>query len=141
MQSFVETARRRSTVDATRKRWGSGGPLDLVRTDKEVGGNFPRLADLVDHLDRKRAPAGQNFRGTRARSEEFRQLSLSVTEFVDGVAEHVDRVEIPVDVDRPSLRLIDVDQREQHIELVALLSALRRAPTGFDLRERRAMVL
>src|SRR5262249_42973896 len=44
------------------------------------------------------------------------------------------------DVDRPSLRLIDVDQREQHIELVALLGALRRAPTGFDLGERYAMV-
>ena len=60
---------------------------------------------------------------------------------VDGIPEHIDRVESLVDFDRPSLGLIDVDEGKQHIELVAVVGALRRAPLGFDLSERRAVIL
>jgi len=45
---------------------GSGRAFELVGTNKKVGRNFPRLADLVDHLDSQRPPAGKDFRGARA---------------------------------------------------------------------------
>src|SRR3984893_14850267 len=82
---------------------GSGGLFDLVGTNQKVGWNFPRLADLVDHLDGKRAPPRKNFRGTRARAQEFRELRLGMPELVDGIPEHIDRIEGLVDFDRPSL--------------------------------------
>ena len=34
----------------------SGGPFDFVGTDKKVSGNFPGLADLVDHVEREGTP-------------------------------------------------------------------------------------
>src|ERR1700680_3686196 len=120
---------------------GSGGSLDLVGTNQKVGRNFPRLADLVDHLDRERAPTRKNFRGTRPRAQEFCQLRLSVPELVDRIPEHIDRIESPLDFDRPSLCLVDVDQREEHIELVAFLRSLRCTPTGLDRSKRRAVIL
>jgi len=40
----------------------SSGVFDLVRTNEKVGRNFPSLTDLVDHLDRERAPACENLR-------------------------------------------------------------------------------
>src|SRR5579862_5792056 len=82
---------------------GSGGLFDLVGTNQKVGWNFPRLADLVDHLDGKRAPTRKNFRGTRARAQEFRELRLGMPELVDGIPEHIDRIEGLVDFDWPSL--------------------------------------
>jgi hypothetical protein len=35
----------------------SGSSFDLVRTHEKVSRNFPRLPDLVDHVDRECAPA------------------------------------------------------------------------------------
>jgi len=63
---------------------GSGSSLDPVGTNQKIGRNFPRLADLVDHLDGKRAPTRKNFRGTRARAQKFRELRLGMPEFIDG---------------------------------------------------------
>jgi hypothetical protein len=40
------------------------GVFDLVRTDEKVSRYFPRFADLVDHVDRERAPPRENFRST-----------------------------------------------------------------------------
>src|ERR1700686_4851585 len=119
----------------------SGGLFDLVGTNQKVGWNFPRLADLVDHLDGKRTPTRKNFRGTRARAQKFRELRLGMPEFVDGIPEHIDRIEGLLDFDRPSLCLVNVDQREEHIELVAFLRSLRCTPTGFDGGERCAVIL
>src|ERR1700674_5408239 len=116
---------------------GSGGLFDLVGTNQKVGWNFPRLADLVDHLDGKRAPTRKNFRGTRARAQKFRELRLGMPELVDGVPEHIDRIEGLVDFDRPRFSLVDVDQREEHIELVAFLCSLRCTPPGLDRGEHR----
>jgi hypothetical protein len=45
-----------------------GSSFDFIRTDEEIGRDFPRLADLMDHVDSKRAPAGENFRCTRPRA-------------------------------------------------------------------------
>src|SRR5437764_8944561 len=64
-----------------------------------------------------------------------------MAELVYGIPEHVDRIEGLVDLDRPSLCLVDFDEREEHIELVALLRTLRCAPAGLDRRERCAVIL
>src|SRR5256885_11469606 len=92
----------------------SSGNLDLVGTNKKVGRNFPRLADLVDHLDCECAPTRKNLRRTRARTQKFCQLGLRMAEFVYGISEHVDGIEGLVDLDRPSLGLVDFDEREEH---------------------------
>ena len=55
-------------------------------------------------------------------------------------AAHVDRIEAFIHFDRPTLALIEVDQREQHIELVTLLRSLRCTPAGVDLGERSAVL-
>src|ERR1700730_1494370 len=55
--------------------------------------NFPRLADLVDHLDGKRASTRKTLRGTRARAQKFRKLRLGMPELVDRIPEHIDRIE------------------------------------------------
>src|SRR5438270_250508 len=80
-------------------RWSSGNH-DLVRANKKVSRNFPRFADLVDHLDRECAPPRKNLRGPRARAQKFCQLGLGMAELVYGIAEHVDRIEGLVDLDR-----------------------------------------
>jgi hypothetical protein len=49
------------------------------------------------------------------------------------VPEHVDGIKGLVDLDWPSLGFVEFDEREQHIELVALLRALRYTPTGLGL--------
>ena len=49
-----------------------------------------------------------------------------MAEFVYGITEHVDRIEGLVDLDRPSLCLVDFDERDEHIKLVALLRTLER---------------
>ena len=40
--------------------------FDSIRPDKKIGRNFPCLANLVDHVDREGASAGENFRRTRS---------------------------------------------------------------------------
>src|SRR5947209_10935230 len=108
----------------------------LVGTNEKVRRNLPRFADLVDHLDRECAAAHQNFRCTRPRAEEVSKFCLSVTELLDGIMQHIDRIEAPVHFDRPSLGFIDLDQCEQHIELVTFLGPFRCTPAGIDLGER-----
>src|ERR1700676_1472428 len=81
---------------------GSGGLLGLVRTNHKAGWNFHRLAALVDPLGGKRAPTPKNFRGTRARAQEFRELRLGMPELVDGIPKHIDRIKGLVDFDWPS---------------------------------------
>src|SRR5438876_11001675 len=120
---------------------GSGGAFGLVGTNQKVSRDFPRFADLVNHLDRERSPTRKNLRRTRARAQKFSQLGLGMAEFVHGIPEHVDRIEGLVDLDRPSLCLVDFDEREEHIKLVALLRTIRRAPTGLDRCERCAVIL
>jgi hypothetical protein len=46
-----------------------------------------------------------------------------MAEFVYGVPEHVDRIEGLVDLDRLSPCLVDFNEREEHIKLIALLRA------------------
>src|SRR2546425_11828792 len=72
----------------------------LVGTNEKVRRNLPRFADLVDHLDRECAAAHQNFRYTRPRAEEVSKFCLSVTELLDGIMQHIDRIEAPVHFDR-----------------------------------------
>jgi len=64
-----------------------------------------------------------------------------MAEFVYGIPEHIDRIEGLVDLDRPSLCLVDFDEREEYIKLVALLRTLKCAPTGLDRCERCAVIL
>src|SRR3979409_824583 len=64
-----------------------------------------------------------------------------MAELIYGIAEHADRIEGRVDLDRPSLCLVDFDEREEHIKPVALLGTLRCAPTVLDRCERCAVIL
>src|SRR5438067_353046 len=95
----------------------------------------------MDHLDGERAAAGQSFGGSRSRAQKVCQFCLCMPELIDGISERVDGIERLVDRDRPSLCLVDVDKRQEHIELVALLRALWCAPTRLDRGERIAVVL
>jgi hypothetical protein len=52
-----QAAQRRSSAEARRRKCSSSCSLDPVGTNKKVCRNFPRLADLVNHLDCERAPA------------------------------------------------------------------------------------
>jgi len=61
--------------------------------------------------------------------------------FVDRILQCVDRIETHIAFDRPPPRLVALDQCDQHFELVPLFGALRCAPTGIDLGERRAVIL
>ena len=88
-------------------RWrGSSGAFNFVRANEKVSRNFPRFTDFVDHLDRKRTPARENFRSTRAGAEEFGEFGLSVPQLFNGIVEHVDRVKDLVGFDRPPLRFV-----------------------------------
>src|SRR5258708_1495389 len=57
------------------------------------------------------------------------------------MVQHIDRIELFRRLDRPAPRLIALDQSNEHVESVALFRTFRRAPAGFDLGERGAMVL
>jgi hypothetical protein len=41
--------------------------LEFIWADQKVSRNLPCLGDLVDHVDCKGRPAGENFRCTRSR--------------------------------------------------------------------------
>jgi hypothetical protein len=57
----------------------------LVATNQRVRRNLPRFPDLVNHLDRERAPTRKNLGRTRARAQTFCQPGLGMAELVDGV--------------------------------------------------------
>src|SRR5262245_35235130 len=63
-----------------------------------------------------------------------------MAELVDGILEHVGRIEALIHVDGPSPCLVYLDEREENIELVGFLSALRCAPAALDFGERRAVI-
>ena len=94
----------------------------------------------MDHTDGECASARQNFRGARARAEEFGKLGLGVPEFLDGIVEHINRIKAFVDVDRPPPRFIYFDECKKHVELVTFLRAFRRPPAALDLSERCAVL-
>src|ERR1700693_2592889 len=134
---------RLAVCEVARRRWGgmgvkaalSRGSLDLVGTDEKVSWNIPLLADLVNHFDRKRAPARQDLRRARARAQELGKLRLGVSQFLDRMVEDVNRVEVLVEIDGPSLFFVCLDERKEHVELVALFRSLGRAPASLDFRE------
>ena len=55
--------------------------------------------------------------------------------------QHVDGNEGLIDCDRPSPCLVNIDEREEDIELVAFLDAHRSASAGFDHGQRRTVIL
>ena len=57
--------------------------IDLIRSDEEISRNFPRLTDLVDHVDSERASARENLGRTRARAQELGKLALGVPQLLD----------------------------------------------------------
>src|SRR5215831_16869577 len=56
------------------------GSFNLVRPNEQISRNFPRFADLVNHVDRQRTPARENFGSTGARAQERGQLGLGMTQ-------------------------------------------------------------
>lgn len=63
-----------------------------------------------------------------------------MSELLDCIAEHVDRIKTLAALDRPSLRLVYFDEREEVIEPVTLLGAFSSPPICIDLGERRMMI-
>src|SRR5262245_66356287 len=53
----------------------------------------------------------------------------------------LDRIATSIAVNRPSLRLLALDECDRHIGLVALLGTLRRTLPSLDLGKRRAVIL
>src|SRR5262245_32216271 len=64
-----------------------------------------------------------------------------MTEFFDREMQHIDRVEPPAALEGPTPLFVDLDQRDEDIELVAFGRAIGRAPKLFDLREGTAVVV
>ena len=60
--------------------------------------------------------------------------------FLDGVVQHVNRVETGFDVDWPAFCFVEFYKREKHIEPVTFLCALGFPPAGLDLGECCAMI-
>ena len=61
-------------------------------------------------------------------------------EFLDGIVEHVNRIKVLVDIDRPSLRLVNFDKGEEHVKPITFLGAFCCAPAGVDLDKRVPVV-
>ena len=114
--------------------------FDPVGPNEKVCRNLPRLADPVDHIDRQRPPARENFGCARTRAQEFRKLNLAVAEFVDRIVKDLDGIEAFVGIDRPASRFIALDKRHKDIELVSRLGALGCAPAGLDLGKCRVVI-
>src|SRR5271156_5289549 len=80
---------------ANKKRRGnnsafsSGNP---ARLHKQISGNLPRFADLVDHLDRQRTAAIEQFGCARSGAQQFGKLGLRMSQLLDRVIQKVDRI-------------------------------------------------
>ena len=114
--------------------------IDPVRPNEKIGRNFPRLAELVDHVDRERASASENLGCTQVGAENIGEFALRVPQLLDRVVEHIDRIEVPAAIDWPPPCLVTLDQGDEYIELVALLTALWSTPTGVDCSKRCAVI-
>ena len=106
---------------------------------EEVGGDFPACIDLLDHLKGKWSTPSQDLGRTRTRTENVCKLRLTVTEFLDRVVQHIDRVKPPPTFEWPAPLLIRLSQRHENVELIALWRPTA-APKFFDLGERSAVV-
>src|SRR5437762_11261004 len=89
-----------------------------IRSHQEISRNFPARIDLLNHLQGQRSMSSQHFGRARARTKNFGKLGLGVAELVNGVAQHIDRVEPPKAPERPSPLLVGLDQGRENIELV-----------------------
>src|ERR1700686_643474 len=63
---------------------------DPARPHQKIGRNLPRLADLVNHLDRQRTAPVQQLGCTRPRAEQLGEFGLRMSELFDGVVQQVD---------------------------------------------------
>jgi hypothetical protein len=96
------------------------------RLHEEISGDSPTCIDLLNHFEGKGAAPSQDFAGARTRAENVSRLCLSVTEFLDRVAQHVHRVESAAAPEGPAPFLIGLDQRHKNVELVDLCTPTRR---------------
>ena len=64
-------------------------------------------------------------------SPEVRQTRLRVPELLDRIAQHVDRIKT-LGFYRPTLRFVQFNKRDKHLDLVTILCAFRRPPTGLS---------
>jgi hypothetical protein len=87
----------------------------------------------VNHFHRQRPPSRENFRCARPRAEKFGKFRLSTAKHFDCVLKHVDWIKARVNFNRPPLRFVYFNQHDKHVEFVALLGSLGRAPQGLDL--------
>src|ERR1700693_1704821 len=91
----------------------------------------------MDHIDGERAPAREDFGRTGTRAQKVGELGLRVAQVIDGIVEHIDGIETLVALDWPTPGFVALDQRDEYIELVTLLAALRRTPASVDFSELR----
>src|SRR5262249_23049320 len=124
-----------------RSEMGGWGALckRLVWLHQKLGRNLPSFADLVDHLYGERPVPIQNFRCPRPVAENFCQLGLAMTHFLDGVMKHIHRVPIG-SVDRPTILFVLLNERHEKITLVSLVGASGGIPKAIDLRQRGLIV-
>src|SRR6202044_2040963 len=107
-----------------------------IRPHQKVGRDFPGGADLLDHLQSKRAPARQDFGSARPGSDDFCKFRLTVAKFVDRVAQDIDRIEATAAGQWPAPLLVSFCQRCQNVECVTLRRAGSCPPEFFDFHKR-----
>jgi hypothetical protein len=94
----------------------------------------------LDHLQRERALARQDFGSARPRSDDFCKFRLRVAKFFNRVAQDIDGVEATPARQRPAPLLVSFYQRCQNVELVPLRRAGSRPPEFFDFPKRGTMM-
>ena len=114
-----------------------GEPIGL---DEEIGGDFPTCIDLLNHLEGKGPATSQNLGSARPRAENICKLRLTVTEFLDRIMQHIDRVKPPTALERPTPLLIPLNQRDENVEPITLWCPTGGASKHLDLRECGAVV-
>ncbi len=74
----LKARRNEATAEVARAFSHLRRPFDLVRPNQQVSRNFPCLADLVNHLDRQRTAARENFGSAGARAQKLGKLGPGV---------------------------------------------------------------
>jgi hypothetical protein len=101
---------------------------DPIRLHEKIGWDLPICIDLLDPLEGKGPAPSQDLRRARPRAQNGGELRLSVTEFLDQVVQHVDRVKPPTALEQPMPLLIRFDQPHENVELIALGCSTGRVP-------------
>jgi hypothetical protein len=119
------------------RRADLGRRFDRIRNGEDAARNTPSAADLVDHLDCERALSIEELRGARLRSDNIGKLGLGAAHVADRIVQDVNRVG---DRNGPTIALIGIDKRREHVGDLCLARVFPGAPEALNLAHSGLMV-